>query len=339
MVRKFRHVGDLQQVTTAITTNTCKTYAAKEAVCIAEGVAAAGLDISPKSTVISSKPTAARAVAADLVRAGITVTWKVSSEDLGIAYSAGVRRNQKALPPRAQKADRGVSRARAVATVGAKAKRRWSTGIGKRAHFGREVQGATPSAIHADRQRAAASLLSPGKFSCVATLLAWHFNVDMDPFISAPMKQLQLWFQLLYGATARQRLTMATAWRRAAAEVAVPKLNWRKVTCPCSATIAVVSAAGWIPESAVKWFTPEKDHVANRLATKPGARNGVKTCFRATLLELLWKEAAKHNLGNGLGTGPPSFKPAKSVAAWLARHGHPPPTAGPPSRCDGCPLP
>ena len=275
------------------------------------------------TVVLSNHPGTASKVAKQIQAAGLPMTASQTSQDIGIATTAGRKRSIATTMKSGAKAKRQALRVNALARKNNSAAQLLNSGVVPKQNYESDVMGASPSIIKMMRRNAVLCVKQAGTQPCSTTLLRWRLDHASDPAWKEPVRQIQLWIQLWKGTKSNGHATqIRQAWKTEQSSVLQRGVNWSRVKGPLSATVATLKLHGWRPASPDTWFVNEGAKEENAvLSGKPFESEMVIRRFGRDVETSIWKEAASHYMGMGLEKGTPSLEPAKATRRKLVKDG------------------
>ena len=114
-------------------------------------------------------------------------------------------------------------------------------------------------------------------------------------------------------ADARLRDQLADTWviKHRLLQPLTPQQRWANVTGPTAATIAILLDLQWDPQIPTSWRSPGGALIAEIDTEDPLNTQAILQHVAKQILHNNWREAAKHQAGQGLEQGPPDLGPAK----------------------------
>ena len=220
------------------------------------------LKLSAKSVVVASNPRLARIIATNICKhAKVPIRAQAVAKDLGVLNNATAVRRTSVQNQRMTKA---LARCKRIAPL-AKSVRRASvlayTGALPQATWGAAAIGMAPTQVKRLTTAMAASTGIIANGRCPTTAIAVTMDLKRHPEVSLVVQQVSLWLDLWRGS-AQLRALAARFWREGY-ERAVTKLQgmppfatWSTVIGPMTATIAMLTDAGWDLEKVTTWYDP-----------------------------------------------------------------------------------
>ncbi|CAK0857540.1 unnamed protein product [Prorocentrum cordatum] len=285
-------------------------------VALLEGCPASRLVVSTKTALVASTPALRRRVWDRLRRRGVPGHQATDMVDLGVDVVTGSRRVQRKASSRRARAVRRAGRVlrlrRSAAKLGKRGSAFFSTGVKPQSVYGHEVWGIAPSNVTKGRRLAAAAAAGKGPGRCLRPAMAVLYHAK-DPGVQLRVQLVREWLaQWLSQPQLHKRARRI--WASVHQKLLRSKgAKWRKVYGQVAAVIATLLDAGWSPFTAGHWKRPTPAGVEQwiiPLADEQGSLSLDLTEFSELLddlehdlIQIRWKEAARHLHGGGLEDG------------------------------------
>ena len=258
------------------------------------------LEISHKTVVVSSKPKAASETAIRLAKVGIRCEVERSARDLGVDAAGGSRRSVKVLNARISKTRKRLVKLKVLKKLDKRATKLYATNLWPASTFAIGGMGVAPTSIKKLRTQAGQAAL--GKFGqCNTTAIALMMRAGADPAIKVRLEVVKQWSQMWRSMDDGTKARVRAVWQKQ-----LPKLQaanrWSHVRGPMRATMASLIDMGWNPVFPDMWYEPEPSDLVWYIQAA-----GDSSPFYAAVVRnqyrTLWKEAANHHCGSGMGNG------------------------------------
>ena len=165
------------------------------------------------------------------------------------------------------------------------------------------------------------AIAAPGRRACATTTIRWKLSAKADPFVRETAQQVDLWLELWRSQQNKDiNANLKRSWNEALRRMYFPKVDWRKVSGPISATIAALARAKWKPSMPNLWFNQYGDQCIN-IDEAPYAKIMVRRALEDDLEGIAWQNASQHYLGQGLDKGIPDLDPARRVRSKMVKMG------------------
>ena len=159
-----------------------------------------------------------------------------------------------------------------------------------------------------------------GSWACSTTVMAFVFGPTSDPLISCPVEQIDMWVQTWSGACSQEdRHDTRFTWQRNLITYLSNGKPARSMG-PIAGTINALLLTGWRPSRPDLWHVDAETLI--RVDGKPFSRFQIIAQAQNDLQKRAWERAAKHEHGQGLETGIPSFAAIRRTLKYLRNNGY-----------------
>ena len=268
---------------------------------LADGVAAADLEVSvKKSVVLSSHPSVARRIACVRDRRGVRILRKVGrAKMLGCGTAGGRRRATHVQQHRLKATKDRLPRLRTLRRFGVPVARWQCTAGGPASQYGAETLGVADSVLHHQRVFAAAAISAPGagKNTDAVLWLADAQGIAADPAFSAhELPAIALARALWDGWISAEEVIDGLQWalRRIFTHTSAA---WGRVAGPFAAVLATLDRIGWTYDAAAVWFSDTGEDVDLERDSPKAVQLAVRSSVRR------WRDRRLANSYPGLDPG------------------------------------
>jgi len=314
----FRHVDDATQLTVHDTREGAAAAAIDAGARFAETAVASGVTLADKSRVIASSLSLARVVSGKLNDIGIQIKAAAVADDLGVSITAGSRRSVRSQVARIDKSTIRGRRIGYLANKGSRSTMLVKGGVRPMVAYEEAARGTAPAQRDRMRRAMLLGVQHAGYHPCAVTTFEWRLGLGYDPWVSGPVRQVQLFLRLWSSSKPKDKVGIASTWRTAADQAKAGCLRWNDTIGPIYGTVAVLAELRWSSEGVCSWTAADGERYSlKKLQGGEAGRIARHVARDAALVQ--WKRASKHVFGGGLEEGAPCLKPALMVRKWLAK--------------------
>ena len=191
-------------------------------------------------------------------------------------------------------------------------------GVSPQQSYGHQVNGASHSQILGMRRNIKGATHFGGTGACFTTSIAWLFGPTADPGVKIVCEQLDMWVTTWAKMDSNDRKETRRTWALAIGEFLMRK-SASHTKGPIEATIAALIYLGWQPSAPDYWVLAKGTTV--KLDGRVFTRFQILAKAQYDAQVILWREAAGHAHGGGLGSGIPNLEAAKRTVRYMKKHG------------------